>query len=162
MTWKLCCWCTSGLHHLILTMRSTRWGFIMATMWSQIGDFPWESPGCTFLCLRPACSGSDSPGHYFWTPARLFNVILCCFLKELKKESVWVKVWFLECFNFCIPRFLFFSVYCQPYYRTSLGYEEVEWQAFMHIQELLIQLLLCSCPGLFKDERTVNKNVSKI
>lgn len=79
----------------------------------------------------------DSPGHYFWTPGRLFNMIPCCFWKSPKKGSAWVKVWFLEYFNFCISQFLFFSVYCQPYYWISLGHEEVEGQDFKHILELL-------------------------
>lgn len=38
-----------------------------------------------------------------------------------------------------------------------LGYEEVEGQAFNHIQELLTQLLLCSCLGLIEVKRATKQ-----
>lgn len=35
--------------------------------------------GAAFLCLRASTLRHDSSGHYFWTPARLLNMILVVF-----------------------------------------------------------------------------------
>lgn len=123
----------------------------------------WQPPGSflgpAFLCLRPDTLRHDSPGHYFWTPARWLNLILGCFLKGSKKSFVWVKVWFLDCFNFCIPRFLFFSLFCQRGYCIPLGYEKLRDSSLNMYQNYSASTV--GCPGHFKDERTVNRYLSK-
>lgn len=53
------------------------------------------------------CSDNDSLDHYFWTPGRLFNMILCCFWKEPKKVSAWVKVWSWSASTSAFPNFCF-------------------------------------------------------
>lgn len=164
MTWKLCLWWLSEVLDIwtsplpVFIMGSPRWGFTLASLWGQ--KAPWESS-------RAHIPGSVSQDAPIMTPqAAIFGhqvdcSIWYCLVFEKAQKGIRVgEVWFLECFNFCISWFLFFSVGCQTHYWISLGYEQVEGQTFKHIQELLTQPLLCSCPGLTEVERT-NKYSSK-
>lgn len=116
LSWVLDIWASPLL---VFIMRSAKWGLIMARPRGQ--HAPRE--------LSRACvPASESQGaQIIILQAAIFGHQVDCsiwyllFLKEPKKGSAWVKVWFLECFNFCISRFLFFSVCYQTYYWISLG-----------------------------------------
>lgn len=61
-----------------------------------------------YSCVwEPTCSGIDSPGHYFWTPGRLFNVILCCFWKSPKRGPRGWKCGFWSASTSAFPNFCF-------------------------------------------------------
>lgn len=96
--------------------------------------------------------------HYFWTPGRLFNMILCCFWKEPKKVSVWVKVWSWSASTSAFPNFCFSQFYCQPCYWISLGSERVE-----DIYRITHSASgLCSCPELTEVERTQKRFIKSL
>lgn len=98
-------------------------GWVVLDIWtSPLTGLSWETQGGVSLwpevplgilqgthsCVwEMRCSDNDSLDHYFWTPGRLFNMILRCFWKEPKKVSAWVKVWSWSASTSAFPNFCF-------------------------------------------------------
>lgn len=154
MTWKLqrVWWLSEVLDiwtsPLLTFMRSTKWGFVMASVWGQ--KAPWEFS-------RLYIPVSESRGVQAMTPqATILGHQVDCsiwyllvFERAQKGFRVGSSVVFgvLQLLHF--PIFVFLTLLPAMLLNFSGGE-----QILKHIQELLTQLLLCSCPGLAEVEST--------
>lgn len=154
MTWKLCHWwlCdaldiwTSPL--LIFGMGRPRWGFILAGVWGQ--KVPWESSRANI----PGAESQDAqrmtpPGRYFWTPGRLFNMILSCFWKSPKRDPCGWKCGFWSASTSAFPDFCFSHLAARHLteFLWGMKWREGPLSTYRNYS-------LGSCPGLTEVERT--------